>query len=524
MTTTSRSNTAIRTDRSTRQTLAREVQVSPCLLVILGITGDLAKTKLVPALFELSCRGKLPRRFTVVGCSTSTPGDDELRQMLRESMAQHSRTKPFDEAAWQQFAAGIYSVTGRFDETAFYRDLRDRVVRLDDELGTEGNGIFYLATLASLFPDIVGHLRESGLIRSQTDARQDTGNSPWSRVVIEKPFGRDLDSARELNRLIGDHLHESQIYRIDHFLGKETVQNIAVFRYGNAIFEPLWNRKHVSHVEITAAEPGGIGRRGRFYDETGVVRDIVQNHLLQILSLIAMEPPVSFGADDLRDQKVQLLRSLRPVATPQDVQESMVFGQYEGYRDEKGVASDSRTPTYVAMKAWIDNWRWHGVPFYLRTGKRLAEKRTEVAIWFQSVPHCPFKEQETCRLLEPNVLKLRLQPDEGIDLRFMSKVPGEDLQVSAVHMDMRYDEAFGEPLSDAYERLLLDCMRGDQSLFARSDDVEEAWRFVTPALEAWEARDDPPIPYAAGSAGPREANRLMTGDGWHWTGLGASSH
>jgi glucose-6-phosphate 1-dehydrogenase len=357
---------------------------------------------------------------------------------------------------------------------------------------------------------ILHGLTGSGLIAKQEDANA----RPWSRVVIEKPFGRDLGTSRELNRLALDSLDETQLFRIDHYLGKETVQNLLVFRFGNAIFEPLWNRKYVDHVQVTAAEDMGIEGRGKFYDETGVVRDIVQNHLLQVLALCAMEPPVSFESEEIRDEKAQVFRSLKKLAGG-EVEERVVLGQYRGYRDEPHVARDSTTPTYAALKVFIDNWRWQGVPFYLRAGKRLAKRVTEVAIHFQSVPLLLFEHKGDP--LEPNVLILRIQPDEGIGLRFMCKVPGDDLALSKVSMDFGYAQSFQKPVQEAYEHLLLDCMRGDQTLFWRRDEVSRAWEFVGPVLEG--GARCPVEMYDPGSGGPSRADALLARDGRKWRPL-----
>jgi glucose-6-phosphate 1-dehydrogenase len=340
--------------------------------------------------------------------------------------------------------------------------------------------------------------------------------------MIEKPFGHDLASAQALNRMAASFLDESQIYRIDHYLGKETVQNIHVFRFGNAIFDPIWNRKYIDHVQITAAEELGMEGRGKFYDETGALRDVVQNHLLEVLALVAMEPPVSVRADDQRDARIAVFRSLRPIIG-EDVAREVVRAQYVGFREEPNVPTASRTPTYAALKVMIDNWRWQGVPFYLRAGKRLARRATEVAIHFQRVPLCLFGRDEVCQRLDANVLTLRIQPDEGIDLRFVAKSPGEDLTIESVGMDFTYARSFTKKPQEAYERLFLDGMRGDQSLFARRDGVERAWEFITPILEAWEERDQTPLPtYPQGSAGPREADELLLRDGRRWRLLVAS--
>jgi glucose-6-phosphate 1-dehydrogenase len=383
---------------------------------------------------------------------------------------------------------------------AFYAALRKA-------LPPGGNRLFYLAMPPATFPSILRGLREAELLPPP-------GRGPWSRIVIEKPFGRDLSSARELNRLLAGVVDESQVFRSDHYLGKETVQNILVFRFGNSIFEPIWNRKHVDHVQITMAEEIGVERRGRFYDATGVLRDVVQSHLLQVLALCAMEAPATFKADDIRDEKFKLLRSIRPIG-----EADVVHGQYRGYRGEEGVGPASRTPTYLAMRLHVDNWRWQGVPFYARAGKGLQRRTTEVAIQFQRIPFCLFGDEEVCQRIEPNVLTLRIQPDEGIALRFAAKAPGEDVSVGTVTMDFSYARSFERPAGEAYERLLLDAMRGDATLFARRDGDEQAWALATPVLEAWEGGTAEPAFYERGSAGPREADELLRRDGRRWRPL-----
>ncbi|MBI5867069.1 MAG: glucose-6-phosphate dehydrogenase [candidate division Zixibacteria bacterium] len=491
-----------------------EPTADPCVLVIFGITGDLAKRKLIPALYNLMVGGSLPRRFAVMGLGRTEMSTPELRERLREQTGKFSR-QPLDSEIWNRFAAHLEYVCGSFDEPATYEELRARLSQVDATVGTAGNRIYYLSTPAATFPVILENLHANDLLpRGHGHQTQ-----PWAQVIIEKPFGRDLDSARELNRMVRRYIAEDQTYRIDHYLGKETVQNILVFRFGNSIFEPFWNRKYIDYVEITAAETIGLQGRGRFYDQTGVIRDVVQNHLLQVLALCAVEPPVSFTANDIRDQKVQVLKSLRPI-TSMEIADQVVTGQYRGYCDEPGVAKDSRTPTYVAMKVLIDNWRWQGVPFYLRAGKNLGGRCTEVAIHFQPIPLSLFPQGNTCQILERNILTLRIQPEEGISLRFVAKVPGEHLSVGNVSMNMNYSSAFGKPLSEAYERLLLDCMRGDATLFERRDGVEQAWQFVTPILDALEADTKSPVNYyAPGSAGPAEADQLLARDGRHWSPL-----
>ena len=485
----------------------QETKAEPCVVVIFGITGDLAKRKLLPALFHLFADGALPESFAMVGVSRSELSVAELREQLRRSVMGLGGRRFPDAATWEKFSAAIEFTRGAVEDAASHTRLKEQLAGIDKARGTQQNRIFYLATPPEVFAPIVDNLRRAGLIYR---ARA-TADEPFSRVIIEKPFGRDFASAKALNDLVAESLDESQVFRIDHYLGKETVQNILVLRYANSIFEPIWNRKYIDYVEITAAETLGVEQRGAFYDNTGVLRDIVQNHLLQVLALSAMEAPVSFAADDVRSEKVQVLRSLRPIegAAPRDV----ALGQYQGYLQEKGVAAGSRTPTYAAMKVFIDNWRWQGVPFYLRAGKKLAAHLTEIAVHFQAVPSCLFRGTEQCQTVSPNVLRIRIQPDEGISLRFVAKVPGDHLSLGNVRMNMSYADAFGKPLSEAYERLLLDCMRGDATLFARKDEVEEAWKFMTPVLKTWEESRELPEPYAPASQGPSKAEAIARDEG-----------
>jgi len=495
--------------------LAPPRRPGPCALVIFGASGDLAHRKLVPALYELARANLLPERFAVVGFARRALSPETFREGLREAVSRHARTRPFDERVWERLAPRIDYVSGDYDDADSFGALAARLGEVDARLGTGGNRLHYLSVPPDAFGSILVRLREAHLVHPPA------GEGPWSRVILEKPFGRDLASARMLNRLVGDVLDESQAYRIDHYLGKETVQNLLVFRFGNSVFEPIWNRKYVDHVQITAAESIGVEKRGRFYDEVGVLRDIVQNHLLQVLALCAMEPPISFVPEEIRNQRVQVFRALRPVGGG-EVPHETVRAQYRGYREEPDVARDSRTPTYCALRVWIDSWRWQGVPFYLRAGKRLGRRTTEVSIHFQPIPLCLFGREDACLQTEPNVLTVRIQPDEGIALRFASKVPGDELAVSNVSMDFSYARAFEVEPPEAYEKLLLDAMRGDPTLFARRDDVEEAWEFVTPILEAWDAdRESPIAAYEPGSAGPPEADALLRRDGRGWVPLRA---
>jgi glucose-6-phosphate 1-dehydrogenase len=476
----------------------------PCTLVLFGATGDLAHRKIVPALYALSKGVELPSPFGVVATSTSVGPAEGYRAELRQSLERFGGGVPVDDAAWSAFASGIDTLAGDYGQPQAFVALGAAIEDAEKRRATRGNRLFYLAVPPAQFPPILAGLRAAGLVHPPN-------GSSWSRVVIEKPFGRDLASARELNRLVASVLDERQTFRIDHYLGKETVQNILVFRFGNSIFEPLWNRKYIDQVQITMAEEIGVERRGKFYDATGVVRDVVQNHLLQVLALVAMELPATFAADDVRDEKLKLLRSVRPLA-PQDA----VHGQYAGYLSETGIAPGSRTPTYAALRLHVDNWRWQGVPFYIRAGKRLARRTTEVSVHFQQIPFCLFGREDVCQLIEPNVLVLRIQPDEGIGLSVATKVPGDDLTVGSVTLDFLYQEAFHRAPGEAYEKLLLDAMRGDATLFARRDGDEQAWTLLDPVLQAWESSSEAPAFYAPGGTGPREADLLLKRDGRRW--------
>ncbi|CAN5921001.1 glucose-6-phosphate dehydrogenase [soil metagenome] len=483
----------------------------PTAIVIFGATGDLTGRKLAPALFNMMLDRALTEPTVIIGVSRGELTNAAFAGKLEPAVREHSRQK-VEVAAWDKFAGMLDFVGGEFADDATYIKLKARLEAAKVK-GTKGNRVFYLSTPPSQFPIILEKLHKHELI----ERAQQRGAGASCRVIVEKPFGHDLASARALNEMIGTYLTESQIYRIDHYLGKETVQNILVLRFGNSIFEPIWNRNHIDFVEITAAESIGIEGRGAFYEATGVVRDIIQNHLLQVMSLVTMEVPASFSADDIRDEKSQVLRSVRNL-TLNEVANDCVRGQYKGYRDEPGVAPDSQTPTYAAMKLMIDSWRWQGVPFYLRAGKKLAERLTEVSIHFKNVPLVLFKEEAAGSVLQPAVLTLRIQPHEGISLRFVAKVPGENISVGNVLMTMSYADAFKRPISEAYERLLLDCMRGDATLFNRRDSVDRAWELIQPVLQVWEATPGV-LPYAPGTGGPEAADEMMKRDGRSWREL-----
>ena len=498
---------------STPITIPRQPRTAPpCALVIFGASGDLTHRKLVPALFRLKTTGAIDERFAVVGVARRDWSSEGFRSDLGAAVRESSNRAAADERAWAGFAPMLHWVSGSFEDADTYTRLKSKLESLDRERGLEGNRLYYLATPPSAFETILGRLSQSGLITRPNER-------PWTRVVIEKPFGRDLESARALNALIAKVLDESQTYRIDHYLGKETVQNILVFRFANSMFEPVWNRKYIDYVEICATETVGVEGRGKFYETTGVLRDIVQSHLLEVLCLVAMEPPTTGDADDIRGEKLKVLHGLRQEG-PDTIDRNLVLGQYRGYRDEPGVSKDSVTPTYAALRVYIDNWRWQGVPFYLRAGKKLAKRVTEVSLHMQPVPLCLFSREDVCERIEPNVLALRIQPDEGIYLRFASKIPGHDLAVGTVAMDMKYTEAFGGEPPEAYERLLLDAMRGDATLFSRRDAVEASWAWITPLLEYIDKNPPRDFPnYEPGSWGPERARELMRRDRRAWSEL-----
>jgi glucose-6-phosphate 1-dehydrogenase len=486
-------------NESTRNTEAATI-------VIFGASGDLTQRKLVPALHSLACAGLLPEGTQVLGIARSFLSNAEFRDRLLEGVTSYARLKPGICELWPRFADRHTYLSGSYDDPETYRALGQHLEKLEDRTGTR-NALFYLAVPPTLSPLIVEHLGRAGLSRVPGG---DRANNGWRRIIIEKPFGRDLQSARELNEHIHRVFGEDQVYRIDHYLGKETVQNIVSFRFANAIFEPLWNRNYVDHVQITVAESLGVGHRGGYYDSSGVLRDMFQNHLLQLLTLTAMEPPAVFDAGALRDEKVKVLRAVRTTI-------ECVRGQYRGYRDEPDVAYDSRTPTYAALKLFVDNWRWRDVPFYLRSGKHLAGRASEITVQFRSVPHLMFPVQAGTEIT-PNVLSICIQPSEGIHLRFQAKEPGARMQTRSVNMEFHYARDFGSgSLPEAYERLLLDALQGDASLFARADEIEMAWSLIDPVLAAWEGPDvPPPALYERGTWGPPGALEVLSRDGRTW--------
>ncbi len=511
----------------------------PCVLVIFGVTGDLARKKLMPAVYDLAHRGLLPPGFSLVGFARRDWEDEDFAQLIHDSVKEHART-PFSDAVWEQVSEGVRFLPGEFSDDDAFDRLAATLKELDTQRGTGGNYAFYLSVPPKFFGQVVGQLKRSGLSNapgasllldsSQTGLLESArpaapaGGAPWRRVVVEKPFGHDLASARELSATLNSVFPPHSVFRIDHYLGKETVQNILALRFANTLFEPIWNRGYVDHVQITMAEDIGIGGRAGYYDGIGAARDVIQNHLMQLLALTAMEEPVAFDADSLRAEKEKVLSAVR---APQDLSVATARGQYLagwqggepvcGYLQEEGIPQDSGTETYAAIKLSVDTRRWAGVPFYLRTGKRLPRRMSEIALIFQRAPHLPFSVTDT-RELGQNALVIRVQPDEGVTVRFGSKVPGSAMEVRDVNMDFAYGESFTVSSPEAYERLILDVLIGDPPLFPRHEEVELSWSVLDPIEEFWASRGKPD-PYPAGSAGPASADAMMARDGRAWRRL-----
>jgi glucose-6-phosphate 1-dehydrogenase len=489
---------------------------SPCTFVIFGAAGDLTKRKLVPALYNLKTAGLLPREFAILGVARRDQTHEEFREELTRSIQEFATTR-VNETLWGELRSTTYFQAGELSDPATYTQLANLLADIAKRHGTGGNVLFYLAIPPSLFGEVVRRLGEAGLV-------QEDGGS-WRRVIVEKPFGHDLDSARALSAELARVLREDQIYRIDHYLGKETVQNILVFRFVNGLFEPIWNRTYVDHVQLTVAETVGVEDRGNYYETAGVLRDMIQNHLFQLLALVAMEPPISFEADAVRNEKVKVLQAIRPMSA-EDILDRTVRGQYgdgvidgqpvPAYRREPKVSPTSSTETYAALKLFVENWRWAGVPFYLRSGKRLARRDTEIVIEFQRPPLL-LLDRAAVSGIDPNRLVLHIQPDEGIEFQVKAKRPGPTARVETVKLDFSYKDFGDTPAATGYERLLYDCMVGDSTLFHRTDMVEAAWRIATPILHAWQALPAPDFPdYPAGSWGPAQADELIQQDGRRW--------
>ena len=494
-----------------------ERTAEPCIFVIFGASGDLTKRKLIPALYRLVQERLLPAEFAIVGLARTEQSSEDFRARMKEAVEEFSEAKRVDEDVWNSFAQGLHYLTADINSPDDYDKLAALLEKVDRERGTQGNRIFYLSVAPQFYGPAVKQLGEHNLAKP-------TGKG-WVRVIVEKPFGTDLDSARALNQELLEYLDESQVYRIDHYLGKETVQNLLVFRFANGIFEPLWNRQYIDHVQLTNAEMVGVEERGGYYEKAGVVRDMIQNHVFQILSLVAMEPPVNLDSEAVRDEKIKAMQATREF-TPERVRQECVRGQYgpgsiagravPGYRQEPDVTPDSSTETFAMITMFFDNWRWAGVPFYIRSGKRLPKRVTEIAIQFKDAPLPLFG--DAMDQLTPNQLIIRIQPDEGITLRFAAKVPGQTTNIRDVNMDFRYGASFGVQLAEAYERLLLDCVLGDSTLYARKDMTERGWEIVMPVLDEWAAtKDQVKFPnYEAGTWGPKESHDLIERTGRRW--------
>src|ERR1700757_1502507 len=487
----------------------------PCSVILFGASGDLAKRKVIPAMFDLAQHNSLGERYSIIGFARTPMTDESFRTTIGEAAKTISEVGPIDPAKWNDFSSNLYYSAGEYGDPNSYANLAKRLAEIDAEKKLGGNRLFYLSTPPEVYPDIVEQLGRAGL------ARPANPNS-WVRIIIEKPFGRDLASARALNKIVLNVFEEKQVYRIDHYLGKDTVQNLLVLRFGNGIFEPLWNRNYVDHVQITASETLGVERRRGFYETAVALGDMILSHVLQLTSLVAVEPPASFDANSVRNEKLKVLQSIRPFNLEM-VAQSVVRGQYApgkfgdkavaGYRDEPAVNRNSRTETFVAGRLLIDKWRWAGVPFYLRTGKRLAKRSTEIMIQFRRAPHIVFRERE----VQPNRLILNIQPDEGICVSFGAKKPGTEMSIGTVAMNFSYREGFGGTSRSAYATLLNDCLRGDATLFDRGDSVEAAWSLIEPILDVWSAAKTATVPeYPAGTWGPEESDQLLERDGRQW--------
>jgi len=477
-------------------------RVAECAIVIFGAHGDLSKRKLLPALYRLAYERRLPASFAVIGNSRTELSDDAFRATMHDAVKQFLEDSPFDEGLWSSFASNLYYVSGDLKDAKMYRAIGKKIEELKQK-----NVVFYLSTQPSFYAPIVDCLGAAKLAQAPEGA--------WRRVIIEKPFGHDLQSAIELNERIHKVLPEQEVYRIDHYLGKETVQNILAFRFGNGIFEPVWNRRYVNHVQITAAESIGVEGRGAYYQEAGALRDMIQNHLLQVTSTIAMEPSAVFEPDAVRDERAKLLRSIKTMR-PDEVDMNAVAGQYNGFRQEKGVDPNSQTDTFAAVTFFIDNWRWEGVPFYIRSGKKLPRRTTDIAIQFNNAPHAMFTSHDGEAPLQPNLLIVRIQPEEGISLRFLSKQPGSGMRLRPVSMDFNYGSSFGERSPTAYETLLVDAMKGDATLYTRQDMVEASWRAVQPILDNWGGRKFDFPNYEPGTWGPVESDKMLARHGHQW--------
>lgn len=504
-------------DEALRQ-VKTDARGGTCSMVIFGGSGDLTRRKILPAMFNSAKEGILPENFTVIGCGKPVMTVEEYRKMVTDALHNFAKAENADQNVLKKFIDNVFYVGGGFEEDALYTQLDDLIRKNCNAMSCSDNRIYYLSTPPSVFPVITHKLAQHGMSRVE-------GANYWRRIIIEKPFGRDLESARQLNAEIAKAFEEWQVYRIDHYLGKETVQNVMAFRFANGIFEPLWNRNYIDHIQITAAESLGVEDRGGYYEESGALRDMIQNHVLQVMTLVAMEPPSTFDANAVRDERVKVMRAIRPIKE-EEVDKYFVRGQYaagvvhnetvSGYRQEPKVNPESSTETFVAAKLFVDNWRWAGVPFYIRTGKRMPRRDSEIVIFFKRTPHMMFTRAAT-EEVAPNVLVLQIQPDESITMSFEAKVPGPDMNLKSVNMHFAYHEAFNAEIAEAYQRLILDCMRGDATLFMRKDMVEVAWWLVMPVLQRWQKNKPKGFPnYPAGTWGPLESELLLTNDGRKW--------